>query len=140
MSDITLKTVIASAFLLAGTGAFLTMMRIMGRPGAPGDVGKGRKVHRVFGWLYVVLLVPLVYLGVDFIGEMGDGMSTRAVFHMVLAVTLIALLLLKILVVRFFKGFVRYAPALGMALFVLTLVVFLISAGFTLVQRLAGLI
>ncbi len=138
MSDMTLKTIIASAFLLAGTGAFLTMMRIMGRPGTTGDVGRCRKVHRVFGWLYVVLLVPLVYLGVDFVGEMGDGMSTRAVFHMVLAETLIALLLLKVLVVRFFKGFVRNAPALGMALFVLTLVVFLITAGFTILQTAAA--
>lgn len=138
MSDMMLKTIIAAVFLLAGTGAFLTMMRIMGRPGVPGDVGKGRKAHRVFGWLYVVLLVPLVYLGVDFIGEMGDGMSTRAVFHMVLAETLIILLLLKILIVRFFKGFVRNAPALGMALFVLTLVVFLISAGFFGLQTIAA--
>lgn len=138
MSDLTLKTIIASAFLLAGTGAFLTMMRTMGRPGAPDDVGRCRKVHRVFGWLYVVLLVPLVYLGVDFIGEMGDGMSTRAVFHMVLAETLIALLLLKVLVVRFFKGFVRNAPALGMAIFVLTLVVFLISGGFFIFQTAAA--
>lgn len=138
MSDLTLKTIIASAFLLAGTGAFLTMMKTMGRPGAAGDVGRCRKVHRVFGWLSVVLLVPLVYLGVDFIGEMGDGMSTRAVFHMVLAEALIALLLLKILIVRFFKGFVRNAPALGMALFVLTLVVFLISGGFFILQTAAA--
>ncbi len=138
MSDMILKTIVASAFLLAGTGAFLTMMRIMGRPGATGDVGKGRRVHRVFGWLYVVLLVPLVYLGIDFIGEMGDGMSTRAVFHMVLAETLIAVLLLKVLIVRSFKGFLKSAPALGMALFVLTLVVYLITAGFFLVQLAAA--
>jgi len=138
MSDLTLKTIIASAFLLVGTGAFLTMMRTMGRPGVPGDSGKGRKVHTVFGWLYVVLLVPLVYLGFDFIGEMGDGMSTRAVFHMVLAVTLIALLFLKILVVRFFKGFLKNAPALGMALFVLTLVVYLISAVFMILYGFGG--
>lgn len=134
MSDLTLKTIVASAFLLAGAGAFLTMMKIMGRPGAPGDVGKSRRVHKVFGWLYVALLVPLVYLGVDFIGEMGDGMAARAVFHMVLAETLIAVLLLKVLIVRFFKGFLRNAPALGMALFALTLVVYLITAGFFLVQ------
>jgi hypothetical protein len=138
MSDLTLKTIIASAFLLAGTGAFLTMMRTMGRPGAPDDVGRCRKVHRVFGWLSVALLIPLVYLGVDFIAEMGDGMSTRAVFHMVLAELLIVVLLLKILIVRFFKGFVRNAPALGMALFVLTLVVFLISAGFFVLQTVAA--
>jgi hypothetical protein len=138
MSDMILKTIVATAFLLAGTGAFLTMMKIMGRPGAPGDVGRCRRVHKVFGWLYVVLLVPLTYLGLDFVKEMGDGMSTRAVFHMVLAETLIALLLLKVLVVRFFKGFVKNAPALGMALFVLTLVVYLITAGFFLVQLAAA--
>jgi Family of unknown function (DUF6529) len=138
MSDMTLKTIIAAALLAAGTGAFLTMMRIMGRPGASGDVGKARKVHRILGWIYVVLLVPLAILGVDFVGEMGDGMPTRAVFHVVLAVTLIALLLLKVLVVRFFKGFVKTATALGMAVFVLTVVIFLITAGFFLVQTSAA--
>jgi hypothetical protein len=138
MSDLTIKTIVAALFLAAGAGAFLTMMSLMGRPGKSGDTGKARKVHKVFGWLYVVLLVPLVYLGVDFIGEMGDGMSTRAVFHVVLAGTLIALLLVKVLIVRFFKGFVKNAPALGMALFVLTIVIFLVTAGFFLVQTAAA--
>lgn len=138
MSDMTLKTIIAAALLVAGTGAFLTMMSLMGRPGRTGDTGKGRKVHKVFGWLYIVLLVPLAYLGVDFVGEMGDGISTRGVFHVVLAETLIAALLLKVLIVRFFKGFVKAATALGMALFVLTIVLFLITAGFFLVQTAAA--
>jgi hypothetical protein len=138
MSDLTIKTIVAAVFLAAGTGAFLTMMSLMGRPGRTGDTGRGRKVHRVFGWLYVALLVPLVYFGLDFVKELGDGMSTRAVFHVVLAEALIAVLLLKVLIVRFFKGFVKTATALGMALFVLTLVVFLITAGFFLVQTAAA--
>jgi hypothetical protein len=138
VTDMVLKTIVGGAFLAAGTAAFLTMMSLMGRPGRTGDTGRGRRVHRVFGWAYVVLLVPLVYLGLDFVGEMGDGMSTRAVFHIVLAVALVAVLLLKVLVVRVFKGFVKNAPALGLALFVLTLVVYLISGGFFLVQTLAA--
>jgi hypothetical protein len=138
MSDMILKTIVAAVFVTAGTGAFLTMMSLMGRPGKTGDTGKGRKVHKVFGWLYIVLLMPLVYLGIGFVGEMGDGMSTRAVFHVVLAATLIALLLLKVLIVRFFKGFVKNAPALGMVLFVLTLAIFLITAGYFLIQKLAA--
>ena len=138
MSDTTIKTIVAALFLAAGTGAFLTMMSLMGRPGRGGDTGKARKVHKVFGWLYVALLVPLAYLGIGFVGDMGDGMPTRAVFHVVLAVTLIALLLVKVLIVRFFKGFVKNAPALGMALFVLTIVIFLVTAGFFLVQTSAA--
>ncbi len=104
MSDMTIKTILAAAFLAAGTAAFLTMMTVMGRPGVAGDPAKLRRLHKVFGWLYVALLAPLVYLGLGFIREMGDGMSTRGVFHFVLAEALIALLLLKLLVVRVFRG------------------------------------
>lgn len=138
MTDMTLKTIVGGLFLAAGTAAFLTMMSLMGRPGRTADTGRARRVHRIFGWLYLVLLVPLAYLGLDFVGEMGDGMSTRGVLHVVLAATLVAVLLLKLLVVRVFKGFVKNAPSLGMALFVLTLVVYLISGGFFLVQALAA--
>ena len=138
MSDVIIKTIIAAVFLVAGTGAFLTMMSLMGKPERAGDAAKLRKSHKLFGWAYVALLVPLVFFGADFIEEMGDGMSTRAVFHLVLAVALIALLLLKILIARFFRGSLKNAPALGMALFVLTLVIFLITAGFMLVHGFAG--
>jgi hypothetical protein len=138
MSELILKTIIASLFLAAGAGAFLTMMTLMGRPGRAGDPAKLRKLHRGLGWTAVVLLAPLVYFGLDFVKEMGDGMSTRAVLHIVLAETLIVLLLLKVLIVRFFKGFLKTAPGLGMAVFALILVVYLITAGFMLVHGFAG--
>lgn len=138
MSDLSVKTIVASLFLVAGTGAFLAMMTAMGRPGAAGDPGKLRRLHRIFGWAYVALLVPLAYLGVDFVREMGDGLSTRGVLHVVLAAALVALALLKVLAVRAFRGFLKAAPALGQALFALTLVVFLITAGFVLAAGFGG--
>lgn len=138
MTDMTVKTIFAACFLAAGTGAFLAMMAAMGKTERPGGGAKLRKAHRVLGWTYVALLVPLAYLGLDFVKEMGDGMSTRGVFHLVLAVTLVALVLLKVLVVRAFRGFLKHAPVLGMALFALTLTVFLITAGFFLLQKPAG--
>ncbi len=130
MSDMTIKAILATVFLAAGVAAFLAMMTLMGRPGTAGDPAKLRRRHKIFGWLYVVLIVPLIYLGADFIGEMGDGMSTRGVIHLVLAETLVALLILKLLVVRVFRGLLKSATALGMTLFALTLVVYLITAGF----------
>lgn len=137
MSELTIKAIIATLFLAAGAAAFLAMMRLMGRPGTAGDPDKLKRRHKVFGWLYVALLVPLVYLGSDFVGEMGDGMSTRGVFHLVLAEALVALLFLKLLVVRVFRGLLKSATALGMTLFALTLVVYLITAGFYVLQAAA---
>lgn len=138
MSDVTIKIIIAGLLLAAGTAAFLTMMTLMGKQERPGDPAKLRKAHRTFGYIYLALLVPLVYFGARLVGAGGDGLPVRAVFHVVLAETLIALALLKFLVVRFFRGFLKNAQALGMALFTLTLVVFLITAGFVFLQKLGG--
>jgi hypothetical protein len=138
MSELILKTIIASMFLIAAAGASLTMMTLMGKPGTAGDPAKLRKRHRILGWAAVALLLPLVYLGLDFVKEMGDGMSTRAVFHMVLAESLVAIILLKVLIVRIFRGLTKNATALGLAIFVLALVVYLIAAGFMLVHGFAG--
>jgi hypothetical protein len=134
MSPITIKTIFASLFLLAGTAAFLTMMTLMGRTERKADPVKLRKAHKAAGYAFVVLLAPLLYFGAGFVKEMGDGMSPRGVFHIVLAVSLISVLLLKLLIVRFFRQFTKYAPALGMTLFVMTLVIFLITAGFVVLR------
>lgn len=138
MSDLVLKTLIASLFLIAAVGAFLTQMAVFGRPEKAAAAPKLRKLHRVLGWTAVVLLVPLVYLGLSFVKEMGDGMATRAVFHLVLAESLIAVLLLKVLIVKAFRGLLKNATALGMAAFALTLVVYLISAVFMIVHGYGG--
>jgi hypothetical protein len=138
MSDIVLKTLIASLFVVAAAGACLTMMAVFGRPEKAAAAPKLRKLHRVLGWTSIVLLAPLVYLGLSFVKEMGDGMSTRAVFHMVLAETLVALVLLKVLIVKSFRGLLKNATALGMAVFGLALVVYLITAGFMIVRGFGG--
>lgn len=137
MAVVTIKTILATAFLAAATGAFLSMMTALGRPGVAGDPGKLKRLHKIFGWAAVVLLVPLAFLGMRLVLEMGDGMSTRGVFHFVLAEALVALLLLKLLVVRVFRGLLKGATALGMALFGLALVVFSITAGVVILRALA---
>jgi hypothetical protein len=138
MPDYWIKTIIAIPFLIAATATLLTMMILMGGGERKGDPAKLRRAHKVFGYAYIALLVPLVYFGLGFVRAMGDGLSTRGILHVVLAEALIALLILKLLVVRFFKGFLKSAPALGMALFALTLVIFFITAGFVFLGSLGG--
>ena len=62
-------------------------------------------------------------------------MPFRAGFHVVLAIAFIVLLILKITIVRVFRNFLKYAPALGMIIFTLAVIVFAISAGFTVVMK-----
>jgi hypothetical protein len=114
------------------------MMARFGRPGDEVRSEKLRKLHKVSGYIFIALLAPLAYFGAGFLMEMGDGLSPRGTFHFVLAMSLIAVLLLKFLVVKTYRQLLRYASTLGMTLFSLTLVIFLITAGFFIVQKLAA--
>jgi len=60
----------------------------------------------------------------------GDQLSLRAVFHSVLSLGLIMILILKILIVRFYKQFLKYAPVLGVIVFTFAFVVTGTSAGY----------
>jgi hypothetical protein len=64
----------------------------------------------------------------------GDSISTRAVFHGVLALALFVLFLLKIAIIRFFKQFLKFAPVMGLIVFSLCFVVFSTSAAYFLLR------
>jgi hypothetical protein len=130
MSDYLLKSLLAIIFLAIAVTSFLSMMTLMGKTSPKTDPAKLRQLHKVAGYAWFVLLLPLVYFGADFLSELGEGLSVRAVFHFVLAALLLAVALIKLLVVRSYRQFLKYAPGLGMTLFVLTVVIFLITAGY----------
>jgi chromate transport protein ChrA len=135
MSPYFLKTILGAAFLAAALTSFLSMMTLMGKPEKKTDPAKLKKIHRTAGIVIGILLAPLIYLGARFLAQTGDAMSIRAGFHVVLAITFVVLLILKIAIVRIYRNFLKYAPALGMIIFTLAVIVFAISAGFTLVMK-----
>ena len=130
-----LKTILGTAFIAAALTSFLSMMTLMGKPEKKTDPAKLRKIHRAAGIVISILLVPLIYLGARFLARTGDAMSIRAGFHVVLAIAFIVLLILKIAIVRVYRNFLKYAPTLGMIIFTLAVIVFAISAGFTVVMK-----
>lgn len=135
MSLYLLKTGIAVVFVISGLTSFLSMMTLMGKPEKKTDPAKLKKIHRAAGIFITILMVPLIYLGARFLAQMGDAMPIRAGFHVVLAITFVVLLILKITIVRVYRNFLKYAPALGMIIFTLAVIVFAISAVFTVVMN-----
>lgn len=95
-------------------------------------------MHRTAGYAYVSILSILAFKGADFLIQMGDGLSVRGTFHFVLAMALLAVLLLKLLTVRTHRQLMKHASVLGMTLFSLTLIIFLITAGYFFLQTAAG--
>jgi cytochrome bd-type quinol oxidase subunit 2 len=138
MSEYYIKAGLAAVLLAAGFGAFLSMMARFGRPGDEARSERLRRLHKRAGWAFVIVLAPLAVLGADFLVDMGEGLSTRGTFHFILAVGLVTIVLLKLLVVKADRQQLRFAPALGMTVFALTLIIFLITAGYFLLIKIAG--
>jgi hypothetical protein len=138
MSLYVFKTIFAFLLLSAGSGAFFTMMARFGRPGDEARSERLRRAHKTFGYLYLVLLVPLVVAGGAFLVKMGSGLSVRAAQHFLVAMVLLGVLLLKYLTVKTHRQMMRFSQALGMTLFSITLVVFLMMAGYYLLLSAAA--
>jgi mono/diheme cytochrome c family protein len=132
MSVYTLKSILAIGLLLSGLGAALAMLISLGRTEKKASPAALRRIHRTAGYLFLLLLLGLSVLGMDIFVDSGQALSTRAVLHAFLALFLLFIVLLKIGLVRFFKSFLRMVPALGLAILVLSLVVFSVSAGYFL--------
>src|SRR5512140_234233 len=130
MSLYVIKTVFAFLLLGAGAGAFFTMMARFGRPGDEARSERLRRLHKKAGYTFIALIAPLAVFGGRFLVKMGDGLSTRGSLHFVLAMILLAVLTLKFLTVKTYRQMLRYAQGLGMTLFAVTVVIFLITAGY----------
>jgi len=134
MSLFLLKSILAIGLLLSGLSAALAMLISMGRAEKKASPATLRKVHRAAGYLFALLLLGLAILGTKILVGAGDTLSHRAVLHAFLALFLLFILFLKIVLVRYYKSFLRIIPGLGMAVLVLALVVFSVSAGYFLLR------
>ncbi len=138
MTVYAIKTILAIVLLGFAGLSFFSMMARFGRPGDEARSERLRRLHKTSGYIFIGLLAPMVVLGGKFLVEMGDGLSPRGTFHFVLAATLLTVLLLKYMTVKTHRQLLRYAASLGMTLFSLTLVIFLITAAHWLLLTAAG--
>jgi len=132
------KVIVAVVLLVTSLGAALSMLTLMGRKEKSMSVGALKSVHRIAGWLTVLLALVNGYLGAKYIAMVGDGMSTRGALHGLVALGLLSALLIKLLIVKRFKQYLTMVPALGMIILALMLVVIGTSAGFYLVRAVCG--
>jgi cytochrome c2 len=136
MSFFLLKIILALFFLVSAVSAVTSMLTMMGKTEKKANPKTLRKIHIFSGRLFLLLLLPLLFLGMRYWAQTGEQASLRAVFHAVLAWGLITLFLIKVVIVKFYKQFLGFAPVLGLLIFGFVIVVFFISAGYYSVKAL----
>jgi len=120
----------ATILLITGLIAFICMLTLMGRTERKISASLLRKTHKISGFIFFILLLVISYFCTKYWIQAGDLLSTRAIFHAVLALTLFIILIVKLIIVQFYKQLLRMAPSLGIIVFCLTFVVYGTSAGY----------
>lgn len=128
------KSIIAVAILTTGLVSLISMLTLMGRTERKSSPEFLRKLHKTSGIVFALLLLVNSFLGMKYWAMIGNNISTRAVFHGVLASALLIVFLLKISIIRFFKQFLKFAPVMGLIVFALCFVVFSTSAAYFLLR------
>ena len=130
------KSILGLILLLTGFLAVLSMFILMGRSDLKISANFLRKFHRASGFVFSILLLIISYFCIKLWITAGDNLSTRAIFHGVLALFLFSILFTKILIVQFYKQLIRFAPTLGIIVFCLAFVVFSLSGGYYFLRTL----
>lgn len=138
MSFFIVKLILGTILFLSGVLATLTMLILMGRIEKKTSPTTLRKFHKFFGFIFFTLLLVLAFLGMRHWAFTGDNASTRAVLHGILALALLITLLTKVAIARFFKQFMKMVPTLGLIVFCLSFVVFVISGIFYILREYAS--
>jgi len=94
------------------------------------------RAHRIAGYLFIALFCFMSWFMLLKVKETPDELHLRAMLHVLIAMVLAPLLLVKVVIARYYKTFTAVLVPLGLTIFTLGFVLIASSAGPYLLRRL----
>jgi cytochrome c2 len=129
------KSILAIFFLVVAFISAISRLPFMGRTESKISSVSLTRIHKWSGFVFIGLFLVISYFCIRYVAFIGDKLSVRAVLHGFLALTLFAILSLKLSLVKFYRQFLKFVPQMGMTVFILSFEISLLSAGFFFLTR-----
>jgi cytochrome bd-type quinol oxidase subunit 2 len=128
---------LGSVFVLAGGAAVWLIFAASTR--ARDQTARDRiiRAHRLAGYLFIALFCLMSWFMLLRLGETSDELSLRSMLHVLIAMILAPLLLVKIVIARYYKSFTSALVPLGLTIFTLGFVLVTSTTGPYLFRRIA---
>lgn len=117
--------------LLTGVAMF-TMFEVLARPEKKYNIQNLKDLHRVNGFIYILLYLATAFFCLQFIANTKTELSARIAFHGILALAIITALGFKIAFIEIYKQFYKKVPAIGISIAFITFLLFGMSGGYYL--------
>ena len=131
------KTYVTAILPLLALFEFVTAMHVFGKKGSKWNAKFVLTLHRVVGYVFLVCLLWPILDGADLLGRLSQYADNwhfdgNRFFHAYLGITVLIMLLLKIVFVRFYNNFRNHAHLLGILITIGTITTWLIAGWFWL--------
>jgi ferredoxin-NADP reductase len=130
-----LSTALGLAFVLIGVAALWLIFEASRH--SIDQVARNRRIqaHRIAGYLFIALFCFMTWLMLLRLKDVSDELSLRSMLHILIAMVLAPLFLVKVLVARYYKTYTAVLVPLGVTIFTLGFVLIASTAGPYLLRR-----
>src|ERR1700691_5496391 len=135
MIPIPLSAVLGFCFILFGAAAVWLIFEASRRTHNPTARDRIIQAHRMAGYLFIALFCIMTWFMIARNQNGPDELSIRPMLHILIAMVLAPLLLVKVLIARYYKSFTTALVPLGLTIFILGFVLIASSAGPYLLRR-----
>jgi ferredoxin-NADP reductase len=130
-----LSAVLGLVFVLIGAAAIWLIFEASRH--SHDQVARSRRIqaHRIAGYLFIALFCFMTWLMLMRLKDVSDELSLRPMLHILIAMVLAPLFLIKVLVARYYKSYTSVLVPLGLTIFTLGFVLIASTAGPYLLRR-----
>jgi mono/diheme cytochrome c family protein len=139
MSIMYLKSLLSLPLILLALIGMYTMFEVFGRKEKRYSINKLKTIHRWNGYIFLILFSVIAYLCIDLLMTTGMALDARTTFHVVFALVIFLLLLVKISYVRVYTLFYPQVKTFGLTIALLAIVLTAISGGYYLTVSVFGI-
>lgn len=128
-------SILATLFVFTGGATVYIMLEMTGRTRDNTEKTGCIRAHKILGYLFISLFVIMLMFMIRKVAGLQEELTSRAVLHLSMALTLIPLIVIKVLVARRHPQLSAKLPLLGIAIFALSFTLTGITAGYYALHR-----
>lgn len=128
-------SILAALFIFLGAVTVLIMLEMTGRARDHSEKSLWIRTHKFLGYLFLSLFVIMLFVMIRKLSGFQEELTARAVIHIVLALLLVPLLIIKILMVRRHARLNSGLPLLGITIVALSFALTGLTAGYYVLHR-----
>jgi cytochrome c5 len=95
-------------------------------------------IHRINGYLFAAIYLIMLYIMARKVIQSNAPLDAKAIIHWVLAISLLPILLVKILIVRFYPKAFKHVLPMGVSILVISLALVSITGGYYFLKSATG--